>query len=571
MRSAACFFAVLCLPLQLAGADTQPRQVPYREYFDKAYGGWLGKISGLTLGVPKEFSEPWPPSDITYFAEVPDHFSDLYSGDDLYFPLLVQICLKKYGPHPTYSQYMREWSEQLYSGRVWGANGIALEHYWAGIMPPQTGLIGYNASSHDIDAQIDFDSAGWVSPGLINQAAAVADYGGHMVCWGDGVDGGVFVAAAISQAFFNSDMEQVIRQAQAVLPPKSTYRAMLDDVLRWHREQPDWRVTRQLLAKKYSSPQTTEESSAVVNGGAVLIGLLYGEKDFGKTVITAMHCGWDSDCNAATAGGILGTMLGASRIPPRWSTIFHDTYENYCLRGLPRRLRISDIARDTVEVGEKVIVANQGSVRGTGAERVFTIPPTEPRTLSRDEHDSDVLLQRNRREMHSFYRQKLTPVSNAWNTGWQLTMASFENPPAVLADYFGRQKVLRAQPEHDADVVLERTVTLAPHKHHYLRIGVAHHPTVQNEQLGRPEIGKWRLEVQANGNKLGEYTVSTQGGLVVWEDPQFDLTPYAGQTVHIRLIGHETTSDVEFYMASQSTYWSGMEILSLDAPEPWRQ
>jgi len=69
---------VFCL--HLAAGDLPARQITYRTYFDKVYGGWLGKISGLALGVPKEFSEPWPPSNIDYFAEIPDHFSDLYSG-----------------------------------------------------------------------------------------------------------------------------------------------------------------------------------------------------------------------------------------------------------------------------------------------------------------------------------------------------------------------------------------------------------------------------------------------------------------------------------------------------------
>jgi hypothetical protein len=562
------FFLGVLLWLPLAAGDLPTRQITYREYYDKVHGGWLGKISGLTLGVPKEFSEPWPPSNITYFAEIPDHFSDLYSGDDLYFPLLVQVCLKKYGTHPTYAQYMREWSDRLFRGRIWGANSIALEHYWAGIMPPKTGFPGYNGG-HDIDAQIDFDPAGWIAPGLINQAAEIADYGGHIMCWGDGADGAVFVAAMLSEAFFSSDLERLIRLAQSVLPRKSAYREMVDDVLRWHKEQPDWRVSRQRLAKKYSSDLITEESSAVVNGGAVLIGLLYGDRDFGRTVITAMQCRWDSDCNAATAGGILGTMLGASRIDPRWSLIFHDTYENYCLRGVPRWLRISDIARDTVEIGEKVVRESGGHVSGAGEERVFTIPVGEPRVLPREELYSEELIQQNRREMQHYYREKLKPVTKNWEPEWQLTMASFENPPEVLATYFGRHRVLRAQPGADG-VTLERIVTLAAGKHHYLRVGVAHHPTILNEQTGRPEIGKWKLEVQANGNKIGEYTVYTQGGQVVWEDPQFDLTSYAGQTVRLSLVGREKVSDTEFYMVSESTYWSDAEIISLDRPEPWR-
>ena len=84
---------LLCLPL--AAGDLPARQITYRTYFDKVYGGWLGKISGLALGVPKEFSEPWPPSNIDYFAEIPDHFSDLYSGDDLYLALRRNLTERK--------------------------------------------------------------------------------------------------------------------------------------------------------------------------------------------------------------------------------------------------------------------------------------------------------------------------------------------------------------------------------------------------------------------------------------------------------------------------------------------
>jgi hypothetical protein len=99
---------------------------------------------------------------------------------------------------------------------------------------------------------------------------------------------------------------------------------------------------------------------------------------------------------------------------------------------------------------------------------------------------------------------------------------------------------------------------------------VAHHPTMLNEQTGRPEIGKWTLEVHANGHKIGEFEVYTQGGQVVWEDPQFDLTPFAGQTIRLSLLGREKVNGTEFYMASESTYWSDVEIISLDQPEPWR-
>ncbi len=227
---------ILCSILLFASIPcaAQTRTITRAEYLDKVHGGWLGKIAGLTLGVPKEFAEPWPPSESAYFAEVPDHFSDLYSGDDLYFPLLAQVWLKKYGLHPTQEQYMTEWKNQLFTARVWGANSIALEHWFAGVRPPQTGYPGWNGG-HDIDAQIGLDPLGWVAPGLINTSARMTDDAAHLMTWGDGADGAGFVNAMLAEAFFSDDIEKTVRAAQAVLPRVSAYRDMIDDVLRWHK------------------------------------------------------------------------------------------------------------------------------------------------------------------------------------------------------------------------------------------------------------------------------------------------------------------------------------------------
>jgi hypothetical protein len=55
-----------------------------------------------------------------------------------------------------------------------------------------------------------------------------------------------------------------------------------------------------------------------VNAAYVVIGLLYGEKDFFKTMDISTRCGQDSDCNPATAAGILGVILGYQNIPSFW-------------------------------------------------------------------------------------------------------------------------------------------------------------------------------------------------------------------------------------------------------------
>jgi hypothetical protein len=57
---------------------------------------------------------------------------------------------------------------------------------------------------------------------------------------------------------------------------------------------------------------------AKVNAAYVVIGLLYGEGDFTKTLEISTRCGQDADCNPSSAGGILGTVLGYDAIPAYW-------------------------------------------------------------------------------------------------------------------------------------------------------------------------------------------------------------------------------------------------------------
>ncbi|MDR0763457.1 MAG: ADP-ribosylglycohydrolase family protein, partial [Bacteroidales bacterium] len=57
---------------------------------------------------------------------------------------------------------------------------------------------------------------------------------------------------------------------------------------------------------------------AALNSAYVVTGLLYGDGDFEKTMDIATRCGQDSDCNPASAAGILGVARGYSAIPDKW-------------------------------------------------------------------------------------------------------------------------------------------------------------------------------------------------------------------------------------------------------------
>lgn len=58
---------------------------------------------------------------------------------------------------------------------------------------------------------------------------------------------------------------------------------------------------------------------APANVAFVIIGWLYGEGDFGRSVCIATSCGDDTDCTAATLGAIMGIILGRDGIPDEWA------------------------------------------------------------------------------------------------------------------------------------------------------------------------------------------------------------------------------------------------------------
>ena len=160
----------------------------------------------------------------------------------------------------------------------------------------------------------------------LNTATEICDKIGHIMNYGDCWYGGVYVAAMYSYAFISDDINYIVKEALKVIPPQSQYAQCMQDVIQWHTEYPDsWKHTWQRVHDKWNHdigcPRGVFDEfniDAKINSAWILVGLLYGEKDFGKTIDISTRCGDDSDCNPANAGGILGTLLGYHQIPKYW-------------------------------------------------------------------------------------------------------------------------------------------------------------------------------------------------------------------------------------------------------------
>ena len=297
---------------------------------DKIRGGWAGQVIGCTYGGPTEFNfkgtmiqdyvpVPWDSTRMEwYYRNAPG----LY--DDIYMDLTFVEVFEREGLNAPASSHARAFAHAEYS--LWHANQAARYNILHGLEPPASGYWENNPHADDIDFQIEADFAGLMNPGMVNSASGICDRVGHIMNYGDGWYGGVYVAAMYSLAFHTDDMEFLVNEALKTIPRESEFYQCIADVIGWFHMYPDdWKKTWFETERKWSSdvgcPDGVFEAfniDAKINAAYIVIGLLYGEGDFGKTVDISTRCGQDSDCNPASAGGILGTVLGYDRIPGYW-------------------------------------------------------------------------------------------------------------------------------------------------------------------------------------------------------------------------------------------------------------
>jgi len=297
---------------------------------DKIKGGWAGQTIGCTYGGPTEFKFngtmiqdyvqlEWPDGIIKWYYE---NAPGLY--DDVYMDLTFVDVFDRLGLDAPVDSFAMAFANAGYM--LWHANQAARYNILQGIMPPASGHWLNNPHADDLDYQIEADFAGLMAPGMPNTASEISDKIGHIMCYGDGWYGGVYVGAMYSLAFVSDDIEFIVSEALKTIPEQSRFYQCIHDVIKWHKQYPDdWKRTWFECEKKWSEDIGCPDGvfvpfniDAVINSAYIVIGLLYGEKDFYKTIDIATRCGQDSDCNPASAGGILGALLGYSRIPEYW-------------------------------------------------------------------------------------------------------------------------------------------------------------------------------------------------------------------------------------------------------------
>lgn len=355
---------------------TFPKILDKDALYERIYGAWLGRCIGCLLGKPVE---GWPRKEIEnylkatnsyplqdYFPYLPDkinnneytfhssakeatrgNISYMARDDDLDYTILNLKLVEEDGLEFSTEDVGQEWLSNLPYQMVYTAERQAYSNLVRGLKSPAAAIYR-NPFREWIGAQIRADLFGYIAPGDPELAASLAYKDACLSHTKNGIYGEMFIAAAISAALVSNDLEKVIDAGLSQVPEKSRLTEVVRNVLSWSKKANNWQEVWEKTNKRYGKYHFVH---TLPNLAFVLIGIIWGKLDFKKTISIAVMCGYDTDCNGATAGSILGALKGAKGIPEEMSEPLNDRIKS-AVFGYSD-VRISDLARRTFELARK--------------------------------------------------------------------------------------------------------------------------------------------------------------------------------------------------------------------------
>lgn len=287
------------------------------EYYDKVYGGWLGKCLGGAAGAAAEGIKKLIPCEDFREMMRPD-----LPNDDLDLQLLWLEVLQKKGTSVTAGDLAKAWDKQCWY--PFNEYGIFLKNYERGIMPPYSGSFNNPLFCEGEGCPIRSEIWGMLFPGNAKRAAYYAEMDGCLDHAGEAVWIEQYYAAMEAEAFHEKDRKMLITGQLRYLPEHSRSRRCADLVMECFEDKTtDWKKARARMLQKFGHFDFT---NAVTNLGITLIALLYGGDELEEVIQIAFRSGFDTDCTCATAAAIWGIQNGARSIPEELKSLVQDTF-----------------------------------------------------------------------------------------------------------------------------------------------------------------------------------------------------------------------------------------------------
>ncbi len=346
---------------------------------DRLSGAWIGRIAGCLLGKPVEGWKRdllWPVLKATdnypmkkyirkceFTPELVKEYN-LWTGacfadnvkyaspvdDDTNYTTFALKLVSRCGRDFTPADVAEGWLAWIPAFATCPAERAAYRNIAAGLLPPETAS-HKNPYREWIGAQIRGDFFGYINPGDPRTAAEMAFRDASISHVKNGIYGEMFIAAMIAAAAAEQDIRAVIEAGLAYIPSKSRLTADVREIVALYDAG---KTADEIIAhihtrfNEYSGNDWCYTNS---NAMIVTMALLCGGGDFGASICLAVQSCFDTDCNGATVGSIIGIRNGERGIDPYWYAPFekrlYTSIEGYNLVDIPQ------LAKATFDLAKK--------------------------------------------------------------------------------------------------------------------------------------------------------------------------------------------------------------------------
>ena len=374
---------------------------------DQMHGAWLGRCAGCALGKPVErfmgshngidswlrqkkyltaiSRSEWPLRDyypqhspaeketgeVHCYPSTREQIAFMETDDDIRYTVLGQIITRDYGRNFLSAHVVKEWFNRLTYQQVCTAETQAYRNLimradryrgWHSRekfaeLDAQTDwhFITHHTNPYRewIGAQIRVDSYGYAAAGNPELAADFAWRDARISHVKNGIYGAMFCSAMIAAAFVTPDVKLIIEAGLAQIPKTSRlYKEMRQVIDLCTKHGNRFEAFEAVLTDVYALLGHYHPVHTNNNAGLCVVALRLSGGDFHKGITLAVMGGWDSDCNGATVGSIVGAITGAQRVPEHWSARLNDTLNSAVVDYHP--IAISECAKRSRDIARKI-------------------------------------------------------------------------------------------------------------------------------------------------------------------------------------------------------------------------
>jgi ADP-ribosylglycohydrolase len=377
------------------------------EFRDRVYACWLGKNIGGTLGMP--FEGKTDLNNLTFYTNI--KAGEPAANDDLDLQILWLKAMEENNYSVDAYTLGEYWLK--YVPVDWNEYGVGKVNMRLGIMPPLSGEYNNAKWKTSNGAWIRSEIWACLAPGNPMLAAqfawkdACVDHG----C-SEGTFAEIFTASLESAAFVEQDRDKLIQFALTMIPSDCKVTVAVNRAVEAKKNGKTWQQAREDVIA------ATEELGwfqAPRNVAFTMIGWLFGDGDFGKSICIAVNCGDDTDCTGATLGSIMGILYGTAIIPEKWKAPIGDGIVTVAVSGFEVPANLQALTDKTIAAQKKVSELYHSPLKITSGKTVIT--------------DQQQLLATDKNELSSIWNR--SPYLLTRNTNDLSFMCDYNGTPAI--------------------------------------------------------------------------------------------------------------------------------------------